>query len=139
MLGAIGDQVSSSALGLRVDLSQIPSQALNALFWQGSVRGHKAALCPSRTGELAVQAVSVGSAPSWTPVATGPSDTNPRWYLFSLENVLWKTLLREFRRAARASSAQSFGTRTAQSERRPAPPPHRLRLLEQLSLGFGSG
>lgn len=52
----------------------------------------------------------------------------------------WKTLLREFWRAAQASSAQSFGTRTARNERRPAPPPHRLRLLEQLFPGdFGSG
>lgn len=38
----------------------------------------------------------------------------------------WKTLLREFWRAAQASSAQSFGTRTARNERRPAPPPHRF-------------
>lgn len=48
----------------------------------------------------------------------------------------WKTLLREFWRAAQASSAQSFGTRTARNERRPAPPPHRLRLLEQLFPGI---
>lgn len=92
-------------------------------------------LCPSRTGELAVQTGEQavwGQPLSWTPVATDPSDNNPRWYLPSLESVPWKTLLRELWRAAQASSAQSFGTRTAQNERRPAPPPHRLRLLEQL-------
>lgn len=146
VLGAVADQASSFALGLCVHLSRSPKPGpKHTPLWQETVLGRRAALRPSWTSELAGQtpgsgwfAGCEGSAPVPAIPRYRAEAHRPSFVSISLENLpgFCEQNFGGLRRPALCRALKPTHT----SHSAPPPPPHRLRLLEQLfSLGCGLG